>query len=49
MGPFDSVKSARSSDVNFKEEEKLSEKYVLSIGPSELVITVCFCLFVCLL
>lgn len=40
MGPFDLVKNARSCDVNFKEEEKLSEKYVLSIGSSELVITV---------
>ena len=35
MGPFDSVKNARSCDVDFKEEEKLSEKYVLSIGSSE--------------
>lgn len=44
MGPFDLVKNARSSD--FKEEEKLSEKDVLSIGSSELVITVCSA-FVC--
>lgn len=32
MGPFDSVQNARSCDVDFKEEEKLSQKYVLSIG-----------------
>ena len=51
MGPFDSVKNlnARSCNVNIKEEEKLSEKHVLSIGPSELVSTVCFSLFVWLL
>lgn len=46
MGPFDSVKNARSCDGNFKEEEKLSDKYVRSIGSSELVITVCS-IFVC--
>ena len=46
MGPFDSVKNARSCEVDFKEEEKLSQKYALSIGSSELVITVCSA-FVC--
>ena len=46
MGPFDSVKNAKSYDVNFKEKEKLSEKHVLSKGPSELLITVCSA-FVC--
>ena len=46
MGPFDSVKNARSCEVDFKDEEKLSQKYVLSIGSSELVITVCSA-FVC--
>lgn len=46
MGPFDSMKNARSCEVDFKEEEKLSQKYVLSIGSSELVITVCSA-FVC--
>ena len=46
MGPFDLVKNARSCDVNFKEEEKLSEKRVVRVSDYGML---GFCLFVWLL